>query len=140
MVDAGECYVPPEEDVIRVLQQAYGQDLVILLTYYFIGARRGEVFRLSWERNVHLERGQIRLIDHKGKGGKQRIRWLAMHPELIKVLTWWYNVRPCQVDNVFMQIQNETSLGLPFRQRNHFMGRLCEWAGVKAFRLPRHGP
>lgn len=84
MVDAGECYVPPEEDVIRVLQQAYGQDLVILLTYYFIGARRGEVFRLSWERDVHLERGQIRLIDHKGKGGKQRIRWLAMHPELIR--------------------------------------------------------
>lgn len=32
-----------------------------------------------------------------------------------------------------MQIQNETSLGLPFRQRNHFMSRLCEQAGVKPF-------
>lgn len=132
-VETDERYVPPEEDVIKVLQQAHGQDLVMLLCYYYTGARRGEVFRLSWERDVRLETGQIRLIDHKGKCGKQRVRWLAMHPELVKALTWWREERPCQVDNVFMQIHCDSAMGLPFKQRNKLMPRLCERAGVKAF-------
>lgn len=38
-VEAGVRYVPPEEDVIKVLQQAHGQDLVMLLTYFYTGAR-----------------------------------------------------------------------------------------------------
>lgn len=132
-VDVTDRYVPPEADVIRVLQQVHGQDLVMLLTYYYTGARRGEVFRLSWERDVRLETGQIRLTDRKGKGGKRRVRWLTMHPELIRALTWWREARPCKVDNVFMQIQNDTSMGLPFRQRNHLMPKLCERAGVRPF-------
>lgn len=32
-VDTAERYVPPEEGVIKVLQQAHGQDLIMLLTY-----------------------------------------------------------------------------------------------------------
>lgn len=132
-VDVADRYVPPEEDVIKVLQQAHGQDLVMLLTYYFTGARRSEVFRLSWERDVRLETGQIRLTDRKGKGGKSRVRWLTMHPELIRALTWWRGARPCQVDNVFMQLHCNGAMGLPFRQRNKLMPRLCEKAGVRPF-------
>ena len=60
-------YVPPEEDVIQVLQQAEGQDLVMLLTYYYTGARRGEVFRLTWD-DVNFKDAKIRLIDHKSRG------------------------------------------------------------------------
>lgn len=132
-VDTAERYVPPEEDVIKVLQQARGQDLIMLLTYYYTGARRGEVFRLSLSRDLRFDEGLIRLTDHKGKGGKKRTRWAGMHPELAKALRWWVSVRPCQVDNVFMQIQNDTCMGLPFRQRNHLMPRLCRRAGVKPF-------
>ena len=111
-VDTAERYVPPEEDVIKVLQQARGQDLIMLLTYYYTGARRGEVFRLSLSRDLRFDEGLIRLTDHKGKGGKKRTRWAGMHPELAKALRWWVSVRPCQVDNVFMQIQNDTCMGL----------------------------
>ncbi|MBO4311760.1 MAG: site-specific integrase [Desulfovibrionaceae bacterium] len=132
-VDAGERYVPPEEDIVKVLREARGQDLVMLLTYYYTGARRSEVFRLSWEKDIRLDTGQIRLIDHKGRNGQQRVRWLSMHPELIKALTWWRKARPCKVDNVFMQTQNESSMGLPFKQRLHLMNRLCAKAGVKPF-------
>lgn len=102
-VETADRYVPPEEDVIKVLQQADGQDLVMLLTYYFTGGRRSELFRLSWEKDIRLEDARIRLTDHKGKNGKKRIRWHAMHPEMVKAFAWWWNARPCQVDNVFMR-------------------------------------
>ena len=85
--------------------------------------KRQEVFRLSLSRDLRFDEGLIRLTDHKGKGGKKRTRWAGMHPELAKALRWWVSVRPCQVDNVFMQIQNDTCMGLPFRQRNHLMPR-----------------
>lgn len=132
-VEKGERYVPPEEDVIKVLQVAKGQDLVMLLTMYFTGGRRSEIFRLSWERDIRLETGKIRLTDHKGGGGAKRSRWLDMHPELIKTLSWWHNVRPCRVDNVFMQIHCKKHMGEPYRQRRFFMEKLCEKAGVKPF-------
>lgn len=131
-VDAGERYVPPEEDVIKVLNEAHGQDLVMLLTYYYTGARRGEVFRLTWA-DVNLDEARIRLVDHKAGNGRQRVRWLAMHPELVRALAWWRDARPLQVENVFMQLQNAAALGQPFTQRNRLMPLLCERAGVRSF-------
>ena len=125
-------YVPPEEDVIAVLRQAQGQDLVFLLTLYFTGARRGEVFRLNWA-DVDLAGGKIRLKDRKAGTGQERVRWLQMHPELVKALSWWHRARPCQVDNVFMQTQSDAYMGQPYRQRMHFMDTLCARAGVKPF-------
>ena len=131
-VEAGVRYVPPEEDVIKVLQQAHGQDLVMLLTYYYTGARRGEVFRLLWS-DVNFDSGSIRLVDHKGRDGSPRSRWVPMHPELAKALRWWQAVRPCVVDNVFMQEHCDGMLGEPFQQRSKLMPRLCRKAGVKPF-------
>ncbi len=128
-----ERYVPPQEDVVKVLEVAQGQDLVMLLTFFFTGARRGEVFRLSWNRDVNLDEGRIRLIDHKGKGGQERVRWCDIHPELRKALEWWREARPCKVDNVFMQLHCDGTLGEPFKQRSKLMGLLCKRAGVKAF-------
>ena len=132
-VKHGERYVPPESDVIKVFQQAEGQDLVMLLTLYFTGGRRSEIFRLTWN-DVDLQKEKIRLTDNKSGNGMERMRWLRMHPELVKALKWWRDARPCKVDNVFMQLQNDTFLGQPFTQRIHFMGRLCR----EALRLSRH--
>ena len=132
-VEEGERYVPPEEDVIKVLKVAKGQDLVMLLTYYYTGGRRSELFRLSWEQDVRLETGRLRLTDYKGRNGKKRTRWHVMHPELVKAYAWWWNARPCKVDNVFMQTHCKTHLGEPFTQRRWLMANLCEKAGVTPF-------
>lgn len=102
-VSRRERYVPPEEDIIKVLHQARGQDLIMLLTLFYTGARRGEVFRLTWQ-DVNLTEGKIRLLDHKAGSGKERVRWLKLHPELVKALSWGYDSRPCKVENVFMQL------------------------------------
>ena len=56
-----------------------------------------------------------------------------MHPELAKALRWWQAVRPCVVDNVFMQEHCDGMLGEPFQQRSKLMPRLCRKAGVKPF-------
>ena len=125
-------YVPPEEDMIKVLQQAHGQDLVFLLTLYFTGARCGEIFRLTWQ-DVKFTEGKIRLSDKKTGNGQVRVRWLQMHPELVKALLWWKRARPCRVDNVFMQTQSHSQMGEPFRAKAHFMKTLCKRAGVKPF-------
>lgn len=132
-VEAGQRYVPPEEDVIKVLRLAQGQDLVMLLTYYFTGGRKSELFRLAWDTDIRLDTGRMRLTDYKGKHGKQRVRWHAMHPELVKAFAWWWHARPCKVNNVFMQTHCDNSMGLPFTQRRWFMPRLCEQAGIKPF-------
>ncbi|MBQ4616140.1 MAG: site-specific integrase [Mailhella sp.] len=127
-----ERYVPSEEDIIKVLQQAEGQDLVMLLTFYYTGARRGEVFKLTW-KDINLKDAKIRLVDHKSRVEKERIRWLQMHPVLVDALIWWKKARPAKVNNVFMQVQSEAYLGLPFTQRRNFLERLCKRAGVKPF-------
>ncbi|MFT4302673.1 MAG: tyrosine-type recombinase/integrase, partial [Desulfovibrio sp.] len=128
-----ERYVPPEEHVVKVLRSASGQDLVMLLTFFFTGARRGEVFRLSWSKDVNLDEGRIRLIDHKGKNGQVRVRWCDIHPELGKALRWWLEARPCKVDNVFMQMHCDGMMVEPLQQRSKLMGTLCKRAGVEPF-------
>lgn len=131
-VDAGERYVPPEEDIIRVFQAAQGQDLVMLLTFYYTGARRGEVFRLRWD-DVDMQAKRIRFIDHKGGAGKKRVRWLPMHPTLVDALQWWQEARPCTVENVFMRLDHNSVMGEPFTSRQKLLPVLCARAGVRPF-------
>lgn len=131
-VESKDRYVPPEEDIIKVLQVAQGQDLVMLLAFYYTGARRSEIFRLTWG-DVDLQAGTIRLTDHKGGSGRKRTRWLPMHPTLVDALRWWQEARPCKVDNVFMRVESDAFIGQPYTERNKLMPRLCARAGVKPF-------
>jgi len=131
-VEKGQRYVPPEEDVVKVIREARGQDLVLLLTLYYTEARKGEAFRLTWA-DVNLDERKIRLTDNKAHTGQTRVRWLDMHPELVKALSWWKDARPCKVDNVFMQDHCLSAMGQPYQQRSDFMDRLCRRAGVKPF-------
>ncbi len=126
-----ERYVPPDEDFIKVLDVAEGQDLVMLLTFYFTGARCNEVLRLTWH-DVNFEESKICLTDNKAGDGKARKRWLRMHPELIQALQWWKENRPCEVDNVFMNTYKHF-MGRQFLRLENFMKRICEKAGVKPF-------
>ncbi|MDR3358177.1 MAG: site-specific integrase [Desulfovibrio sp.] len=117
---------------MKVILLAKGQDLVMLMLFYYTGARAGEVFRLKWD-DIDFPGNRIRLIDHKTKGGGKRERWLPLHSELVKALLWWQAERPCRAEPVFFQTENKTHLGEPFTHRSHFMPALCRRAGVKPF-------
>jgi len=140
-VEQGRRYVPPDKDIEAVLAQVSGQDAVLLMAYIQTGARRGELFRLTWE-DVDLERQQIRLKDKKAGGGAWRDRWQSIGDDLAQALADWKKLRPVDVPNVFMHLMSfhskspktgeitTTKAGDPFTWRRHFMQTLCERAGV----------
>lgn len=134
-VEHQDRYVPPDEDVAAVLAQVAGQDAVMLLAYIQTGARKTELFHLTW-KDVDLENRRLRLTDRKGGGGALRERWQAIDESLAAALEWWKEARPLDVPNVFMQPadhRRDVKAGDPFKHRKHFMGKLCRRAGVKPF-------
>ncbi|MCL2029329.1 MAG: site-specific integrase [Deltaproteobacteria bacterium] len=129
-------YVPPDEDIIKVLNLMTGQDALMVAMYLQTGARKSELFRLTWD-DVDLTRRLIRLTDKKVRGGGWRERWMSIDEDLAEVLARWQVERPLKAKNVFMQLADHHSgaieVGDPFKQRRHFMNRLCERAGVRPF-------
>ncbi len=63
-----ERYVPPEEDFWKVYDLVSGQDKVMLSAFLYLGARRGEIFRLLWS-DVDLVNNKLRLGTRKRRDG-----------------------------------------------------------------------
>ena len=130
-------YVPPEEDFWKVYAVAEGQDKVMLLTFLHLAARRGEIFRLTWQ-DVDFGNDRIRLWTRKRKDGTFEYDWLPMTKELRKSLRWWWESRPIKDSPyVFVCLENSPYTrdyyGKPFSIRLQFMRRLCEKAKVTRF-------
>jgi len=130
-------YVPPEEDFWKVLNQAEGQDQVMLLAFLHLAARRKEVFRLKWE-DIDFDNRRIRLWTKKRMGGNLECDWLPLTEELKEALLWWRGTMPVKGQPyVFLCLDKKPfcrdSYGKPFQYRIHFMKSLCELAGVKPF-------
>ncbi len=130
-------YVPPEEDFWKIYHKAKGQDQVMLLTYLHLAARRKEVFNLTWE-DVDFGNSQVRIWTSKRKGGTKEFDWLPMTSELRKVLMDWWQERPIKESPyVFVCLNREhfceLYYGKPFKNRQHFMKKLCVKSGIKSF-------
>ena len=130
-------YVPPEEDFWKIYAATEGQDKVMLLTFLHLAARRGEVFRMAWE-DVDFGNSRIRLWTRKRMGGTYEYDWLPMTKELRDALRWWWEHRPIKdKPSVFLCLEktdlNSDYYGLPFKNRHHFMHRLCDKAKVPPF-------
>ena len=130
-------YMPPEEDFWKVYNLAIGQDRVMLLAFLHLAARRGEIFRLTWD-DVDFRNNQIRLWTRKRHGGDLEFDWLPMTKMLKEALLWWQENRPIKDDpHVFLCLEKKNFCqevyGKPFKHRQHFMGNLCERAQVKPF-------
>ncbi len=130
-------YIPPEEDFWKVYAIASGQDKVMLLTFLHLAARRGEIFRLTWE-DIDFGNSRVRIWTRKRQGGTYEYDWLPMTTELRKSMMWWWENRPIKdKPHVFLCLDKtefcRDYYGKPFGYRLHFMRRLCEQAGVKVF-------
>lgn len=126
-------YTPPEDDVLRVLAVTSGADRVFLETFICTGARRSELFHLTWD-DVNFERREIRLWSRKSRDGSPKERFLPMNDRLWAALRWLWDRRPYPNDpHVFVDDHRGPNTGKPYTSRQHFMERLCVRAGVRRF-------
>jgi len=138
-------YVPPEGDFWKVYEVAKGQDMVMLLAFLHLAARRGEVFRLQTQ-DLDFENSRVRLWTKKRENGNYESDWLPMTEKLRDALLWWLENRPIKdAPHVFLCLDKtsfcEGYYGKPFTLRSHFMSNLCNKAGVKqhfGFHAIRH--
>ena len=130
-------YVPPESDFWKVFNLSKGQDRIMLITFLHLAARRGELFNLKWP-DVDFENSRIRLWTRKRKNGSLEADWLPMTDDLCHALKKWQKDVPLKgKEHVFICLDEysfcKEVYGKPFKQRRHFMRRLCEKAKVKSF-------
>lgn len=130
-------YVPPEEDFWKVYNLVQGQDRVMLLSFLHLAARRGEIFRLTWD-DVDFGKDLVRLWTQKRHGGDLEYDWLPLTKVLKQALLWWWENRPIKDDpHVFLCLEEKEfcmePYGQPFKSRQNFMRVPCERAKVKRF-------
>jgi integrase len=130
-------YVPPEEDFWIIYKAAKGQDKVMLLAFLHLAARRGEIFRLTWQ-DVDFGNNRVRLWTRKRRDGSFECDWLPMTKDLRDALRWWWEHRPIKNHTHVFLCLNEhpgqkENYGNPFVSNQKFMRRICKEADVKHF-------
>lgn len=130
-------YVPCEADFFKVLGVLEGQDFVMLTTLLHLGARRGEIFRLTWA-DVNFGTNQIRLSTRKTADGSWKSDWVPMTRQLRATLLDWWENRDNKTSEFVFTVLDHTPFtnqweGQPFKHRQHFMEKACVRAGVKPF-------
>ena len=131
-------YVPPKEDVLRVILAADPDAQDYLWTIAFTMGRMSEINRLTWE-DVNFDARCVILYTRKKKGGHLTPRSVPMTDKLHEVLSRRHAHRDKRIPWVFWHRYWSRKSGIweigPYTDRNSFMKSLCKKAGVKYFRF-----
>jgi len=134
-------YVPPAEDVQKVLLAATPWETDILTVLLHTGARIGEIRNLLWD-DLSMERKELRLWTRKRKGGAREYRTLTMGPTLEAMFARLWKDRDRDRQSPFVFTNPETGTGWSKHSwpMKFFMARICERAGVRRmeFHALRH--
>jgi integrase len=133
-------YIPPGQDIDKVMMACSGQDRVMLQCYYFTFARRTEIFNWTWE-DINFEKQWYRLWTRKRLHSDKQVDYFPLpeDSELYRALKWQWENRNKNSPYVFTDPES----GERFTHRNRFIKGLCKRVGVqpfgfKAFR--KYGP
>lgn len=130
-------YVPPIDDVIKVIWCATQEQRDYLFSIWDLKARMSEVNQLTWE-NVRLEDKTIILYTRKKKGGHLTPRKVAMTNRLYEIMLRRHKERDRHKPWVFVHTWYDMEGNLqegPYKDRSKFMRTLCRKAGVKYFKF-----
>ena len=131
-------YVPPKEDVLRVILAADPNTHDYLWAIALTLGRMSEINRLAWQ-DVNLNERYVILYTRKKKGGHLTPRKVAMPDKLFKVLSHRHEKRDKNISWVFWHHywsrKTRTWVIGPYKERKRFMKTLCKKAGVKYFRF-----
>lgn len=118
-------HVPTLDDFHKALEWAKPGVRQLLLTMLHTGARKQELFRLTWD-DVDLERGTICLWTNKRKNGNREFDIMPMTTVLWDMMRAMHERR--KGTHVFCKRNGER-----FTARNGLLERLCERAHVERF-------
>ena len=130
-------YVPPIEDVLKVINSAEPDSQDYLWVIAFTMGRMSEINHLAWE-DVHLKERYLFLYTRKKRGGSLTPRRIAINNKLHGILSRRYAEREKDKPFVFWhRYWSRKSGGFtegPYIDRKQLMKTLCNRAGVKYFR------
>jgi integrase len=128
--ERGPEYIPPSEDIDKVMLAASGQDRVMVKCYYYTFARRSEILDWTWD-DVNFEKEWYRLWTKKRLHGDRQADYFPMPKgsDLHEALVWQWNHRDKNSPYVFTNPET----GGKFNKRPLFINRLCKRAGVRPF-------
>ena len=122
-------YVPTARDYWKVADCAVGQDKAMLLAALYLAARKGELFRLTWD-DVDFESARVRLGTRKRENGSMEYQAVPMIRELEDV----FLELKTQSESTFVFAQSVgRHKGNPYVENRDFPQALCRQAGVKPF-------
>jgi integrase len=131
-------YVPPKEDVAKVLLAAEPDTQDYLVAILDTMGRMSEINRLTWE-DVDFERNKVTLYTRKKKGGNLTPRRITMTARLRIILLARHQSRAVDKPWVFWQRYWSRKEGKfmegPYQDRKKIMGTLCRKVGVRYFRF-----
>lgn len=124
-------YVPPKEDVAKVLASAEVWERDLLMFFLFTGTRRGEALNLKWE-DVNWSRKTIQVFTRKRANGNREGRLLPISDGLEEVLR---RRKADRVNRQYVFTNPITDDQYKINQGSitKLMPRLCEKAGVIPF-------
>jgi len=128
-------YVPPIEDVIKVILVAEGEVQDYLWTLALTMGRMSEVNRMEW-KDVDFNNG-VTLYTRKTKGGNLKPRKIPMTRKLKEVLKRRLkgNNTPWVFQHTYYSRKEQKWVTGPYEARKRIMETLCKKAGVKYFRF-----
>lgn len=124
-------YIPPVEDIDRVILAATEFELDLIQTIYHTLGRLSEVLGSSWD-DVNFEKRTVKLRTRKRKGGKLQTDLIPMSATLFKCLKRRWNER----DKTSPYIFTKPDGGIYTKDDKlirEMMASLCNKAGVKKF-------
>ena len=121
-------YVPPMDDVKKVLNVMKPKDKTMLLFFLHTGARRSEVLNLKW-KDIDFANNQVWLTTRKRRGGMEERDPVPLTQELRQALLK-LRAESGQYEYVFVNKE-----GNPYKDRSSWLPRACKKAGVKTFRF-----
>ena len=136
-IEKKEKYVPPKEDVIKVVMAADLDTQDYLWTIICTMGRVGEINRLQW-KDVNLAEMYLVLYTRKKRGGHLTPRRIPLNQRLFNVLSERFKRRDQDKPWVFWHRYWSEKAGDwvsgPYIDRKKIMTTLCAKAGVKYFR------
>ena len=128
-----------EEEFMRIMVAADRHGRNLLVVYGTTGARRCELFKLTWTDDINFEKRTIRLGTKKSRGGSMIYRFVPMNDLAFRSLQDQWKTKLPLSDYVFQNREpNHSHYGDRYTTRRRFIPGLCKKVGIKKDRVGFH--